>query len=292
MILVTGATGNVGREVVKLLLAEGTDVAAVTRNAGQTVLPAAASLVIGDPSQPETITSAFHDVDAIFLVPRAVGHATAELLSLAANQGVKRVVGVSAVTVEYGGGYERFAEEFKKFEETVRASGLQWTFLRCSQFASNALIWAPQIRAGNVVRGAYGDAAVSPIHPRDIASVGVQALLDPKFAGHTYALTGPESLSQRDQVRRIGEAIGAPLSWQEVAPEQIREAVIRQGAPEEIPDRMLGYLAECIRQPGPSTDVVEQLLGHGARTFSEWASENAAAFGGSDKQPLSVQQLA
>jgi len=182
------------------------------------------------------------------------------------------------VTVEYGGGYRRFAEEFKAVEDAAKASGLQWTFLRCAQFDTNALVWAPQIRASRIVRGAYGDAAVSPIHPRDIASVGARALVDPDYAGHAYALTGPQSLSQRDQVRLIGEAVGVDLSWQEITPEQVRQAMISQGVPEEIPDRMLGYLAECLRRPGPSTGVVQELLGRPALTFAEWATENTGAF--------------
>lgn len=278
MILVTGATGNVGRELVTLLLAEGLNVSGVTRNPADAKLPPGVQLVGGDPSKPQTLASALKGVEAIFLVPRAVGDATAELLSLAAQQGVRRVVAVSAVTVEYGGGYRRFADEFKAVEGAAKASGLQWTFLRCAQFTTNALIWASQIRATDIVRGAYGDATVSPIHPRDIAAVGARALVDPECVGHAYALTGPQSLSQRDQVRLIGQAVGVNLSWQEITPEQVRQAMTAQGIPKEIPDRMLGYLAECLRQPGPSTNVVQQLLSRPALTFAKWATENAAAF--------------
>ena len=278
MILITGATGNVGREVVKLLLEDGEKVAAVTRNPAAAALPDGTQVEEGNPSRPQTLASALRGVEAILLSPRAVGDAAAELLSLAARQGVRRVVVLSAVTVAYGGGYRRFAEAFESVEEAAKASGLQWTFLRCAQFATNALVWAPQIRATGVVRGAYGDAAVSPIHPRDIAAVGARALLEPQHAGHAYALTGPQSLSQRDQVRLIGEAIGVALSWQEIPAGQVRQAMIAQGVPEEIPDRMLGYLAECLRQPGPSTAVVQQILGRPALGFAEWAAENAAAF--------------
>lgn len=278
MILVTGATGNVGRELVKLLLAEGVQVAAITRDPANAALPADTHIIGGDPSHPTTLASALNGVQAIFLVPRAVGDAAAELLSLAAKQGVQRVVMVSAVTVEYGGGYKRFAEAFKAVEDAIKASGLSWTFLRCAQFSTNALIWAPQIRATGAVRGAYGDAAVSPIHPRDIAAVGVRALLDAGHSEHARALTGPQSLSQRDQVRLIGEAIGVDLPWEEVSHEQARQGMIAQGAPEEIPDRMLGYLAECLRQPGPSTTVVQDILGRPATPFAQWATENATAF--------------
>jgi uncharacterized protein YbjT (DUF2867 family) len=278
MILITGATGNVGREAVKLLRDDGKKVAAVTRNPDPARLPDGSLVVEGDPSRPATLASALGGVEAILLSPRAVGNAAAELLSLAARQGVQRVAVLSAVTVEYGGGYRRFAEAFKAVEDAAKASGLQWTFLRCAQFASNALVWAPQIRAGDVVRGAYGDAAVSPIHPRDVAAIAARALLDPRHASQAYALTGPQSLSQRDQVRLIGEAIGAALAWQEISAEQVRQAMIAHGVPKEIPDRMLGYLAECVRQRGPSTATVQQVLGRPALTFADWAAENAAAF--------------
>src|SRR5258706_2804399 len=122
MILVTGATGNVGRELVKLLLAEGVQVAAITRDPANAALPADTHIIGGDPSHPTTLASALNGVQAIFLVPRAVGDAAAELLSLAAKQGVQRVVMVSAVTVEYGGGYKRFAEAFKAVEDSIKDS--------------------------------------------------------------------------------------------------------------------------------------------------------------------------
>jgi uncharacterized protein YbjT (DUF2867 family) len=278
MILVTGATGNVGREVVKLLLDGGQKVAAVTRNPAAATLPAAAKTVGGDPSKPNTLKSAFGGIESVFLSPRALGDAAAELLALAAEQGVQRAVLLSAVTVEHGGGHRRFADQFKAVEDAVKASGLQWTLLRCADFASNARVWAPQIRSNGIVRGAYGDAATSTIHERDIAAVGVRALVDSGHDEHTYVLTGPQSLTQRDKVRLIGEAIGKELLWEEISPEQVRQAMIARGVPEDVPDRMLGYLADCVQQPGPSSDSVEQILGRPALTFAEWAVEHAADF--------------
>jgi uncharacterized protein YbjT (DUF2867 family) len=278
MILVTGASGNVGRELLKILSKEGATVAAITRDPAKAALPAGIRIVGGNPSEPNTLERTLDGVEAIFLVPRAVGSAATDLLSLAAKHGARRVVVVSAVTVEYGGGYKRFAEAFKAVEDASKASGLEWTFLRCAQFDSNALIWAPQIRGSGAVRGAYGDAVASPIHPRDVAAVGALALLDERHAGQAFALTGPDALSQREQVRLIGEAIDAELPWHEMSPEQVRQAMIAQGAPADVPDRMLGYLAECLQRPGPSTSVVQDILGRPAISFAEWAKENAAAF--------------
>ena len=218
MILVTGATGNVGRELVKLLLDSGEEVGAVTRDPGSTAVPAGARVVFGDPSRPTTLIPRLRDVEAILLSPRAVGHGAAALLSLAGEHGARRVVLLSAVTVEYPAGEARFADGFKAAEDIVKGCGLDWTLLRCSDFDANALAWASQIRQGGVVRGAYGGAATSSIHERDIAAVAASALASHAHGGRSYVLTGPQSLTQRDKVRLIGEAIGTELSFQEVSP--------------------------------------------------------------------------
>jgi uncharacterized protein YbjT (DUF2867 family) len=283
MILVTGATGNVGREVVNLLLEGGEKVVAVTRNPATAALPEGAHVVAGDFSRPQMLTSKLDDVEAIFISPRALGDATAgpataELLKLAAERGARRVVVVSAVTVEFGGGYQRFADAFKEVEDAAKASGLQWTILRCADFAANAMAWAPQIRRAGVVRGVYGDGATSTIHERDIAAVSARVMVDDTHVGRTYVLTGPQSLTQRDKVYLIGKAIDKDVPWIEVMPEQFRQAMLAQGIPEDVPDRVIGYWASSIQHPGPSSDDVERLLGHPALTFAEWATEHAAAF--------------
>jgi uncharacterized protein YbjT (DUF2867 family) len=283
MILVTGATGNIGHEVVNLLLDGGEKVVAVTRHPATAALPDGAHVVGGDPSRPQTLMSALHGIEAVFLSPRALGDATAgaataELLKLAAELGARRVVVLSAVTVGYGGGYQHFADAFKAAEDEARASGLQWTILRCSEFDSNSLVWAPQIRATGKVKGAYGEAATSPVHNLDVAAVSARTLVDDAHAGHTYVLTGPQSLTQCDRVRLIGEAIGKQVHWEEISPQQVREAMLAQGVPEDVPDRLLGYLASLDQQPGPSSTDVSQVLGRPAFTFAEWAVEHAAAF--------------
>ncbi|MGW1772118.1 NAD(P)H-binding protein [Streptomyces sp. NPDC002104] len=277
MFLVIGATGSVGREVVGLLSEAGEKVAAVTRDPAAT-LPVGALMVIGDPSKSDSLAGLPDGIEAVLLSPRAVGGGAAELLSLAARRGARRVVVLSSSTVEHPAGYRRFADHFRWVEDTARDSGLEWTFLRCADFAANALAWAPQIRATGVVRGAYGDAATSPIHHRDIAEVAVRALVDAGHTGHAYLLTGPQSLDQRAKARIIGDAIGRDVPFLELTPEQVREALLAQGLPEDVPDRLLGSLADYANTPGPSTDTVERLLGRPGLTFTEWATDNAAAF--------------
>jgi uncharacterized protein YbjT (DUF2867 family) len=268
-----------------LLVAGGEQVAAVTRHPATSVLPAGALVVEGNPTRSQALMLAFSGVEAILISPRALGdatagEATAELLMLAAERGVKRVVVLSALTVEHGGGYQRFADAFKAVEDAAKASGLQWTFLRSSDYASNALAWMPQIRQAGIVRGVYGDGATSTIHEHDVAAIAALTLLDTDavHAGHSYVLTGPQSLSQRDKLRIIGEAIGRAVLWQEIAPEQFRQALLAQGVPADVPDRMIGYWGSLAEHPSPATFEVERLLGRPALTFADWASEHAAAF--------------
>ncbi|HEX4215475.1 MAG TPA: NAD(P)H-binding protein [Candidatus Dormibacteraeota bacterium] len=280
MIMVTGATGNIGREVVRGLLEAGEQVAAVTRDPTSAALPGGALLVPGDPSQPETLGPAVRDVEALLLIPRAVGTATAELLSLARERGVERVVLVSATTVTHGGGDERFANALRAAEDAVRASGLRWTILNCADFSLNAMVWASQIRTGDAVRGAFGDAVTSPIHEHDLSEVAVRALTEAGHAGRAHLLTGPQPLSQRDRVRLIGSAIGRDLVWEETSSEEVRGAMIGAGLPEEAPDRLLGYLAGHVRRPGPTSTAVGEILARPPLTFAEWAAHHARAFRG------------
>jgi uncharacterized protein YbjT (DUF2867 family) len=278
MILVTGAGGVVGRAVMKLLLDEGTAVAAVTRGHETTRLPRNVEVVTGDLSRPQWLEPALEGVEAIQISPRATGPGLGELLKLAVGQGVRRVVLLSATTVEHPAGEPRFAAQFKLAEDLVAGSGLEWTVLRLADFAANALAWAPQIKAGDVVRGAYGEAATAPIHEADIAEVAVQALRSEAHSGSVHTLTGPQLLDQHEKVRILGAAVGRALSFQELAPEQVRQGMLAQGLPEEVPARLLGSLADYASRPGPVTRAVEDLLGRPALTFADWARDNASVF--------------
>src|ERR1022692_3004947 len=179
MILVTGATGNVGREVVKLLLASGEEVGAVTRDPGSAAVPAGAQVVGGDPSRPATLTSALPNVEAVLLSPRAVGHAAAEFLSLAGEHGARRVVLLSALTVQYPAGEARFADAFKAAEDVVTGCGLDWTLLRCADFAANALAWAPQTRQAARLAGPLRQAAGTVLRRRPAGAGPARAHLRP-----------------------------------------------------------------------------------------------------------------
>ncbi|MEV5652264.1 NAD(P)H-binding protein [Nocardia sp. NPDC052254] len=278
MIVVIGATGTIGREVIGLLTAAGAEVTALTRTPATAGLPTDARVIEADPSAAPIPETAWHGVDSVLLSSRAIMASAGDLLAAADRHGARRVVVISASSVEYPVGEPRFAEGFRRLESAAIGSGLAWTLLRCADFDANALSWAPQIRAGNIVRGAYGDAAASPIHQRDVAEVAVRALTADGHSGHSYLLTGPRSLTQRARVHLIGAAIGRELSFLELPPDQIRAAMAAQGLSEEIVARSLGSLAGYAAAPGPTTDTVEQLLGRPALDFGAWAAADAPAF--------------
>ena len=152
------------------------------------------------------------------------------------------------------------------------------TILRCADFAANTLAWAGQIRATGTVRGAYPGARTSTVDERDVAAVAALALTQPHHAGQTYPLTGEQSLSQPDKVAALSAALGRPLSFAEAAPDEIRRGMLAAGLPDEVPDRLLGSLADYAREPGPTTDAVRRLLGRPARTYATWATDHRAAF--------------
>ncbi|MDX3520073.1 NAD(P)H-binding protein [Streptomyces scabiei] len=279
MIVLTGANGVVGRQVMSLLLRKGTAVGAVTRGAGAAAFPDGVRPLKGDLFHPQWAEEDLADVEALLISPRATGPGLGELLRLAAGQGVRRAVLLSATTVEYPAGEARFAAQFRQAEGLVRGSGLEWTVLRLADFAANTLAWAPQIGAGDVVRGAHGRAATSPLHETDIAEVAERALVGDLSGGSTHTLTGPHSLTQAEKVRLLGAALGRELSFRELPPEHVRQGMLAQGLPEEVPDRLLGSLADYALRPGPTTGTVQELLGRPARTFAAWARENAPAFG-------------
>jgi uncharacterized protein YbjT (DUF2867 family) len=271
MILVTGATGVVGRHAVRLLVEQGAKVAAVTRDP-HADLPADTQLV--HPSEVATLQG----VEAILLSPRATGAAAVGLLAHARETGTTRVVVLSSLTVPYPAGHARFRQQFQAVENLAQESGLDWTILRCADFAANTLAWAGQIQATGAVRGAYPAARTSTIDERDIAAVAALALTQPDHTGQTYLLTGEQSLSQPEKVAALGAALDRTLSFVEATPDEIRRGMLAAGLPDEVPDRLLGSLADYAREAGPTTDTVRRLLGRPARTYATWAEEHSAAF--------------
>jgi uncharacterized protein YbjT (DUF2867 family) len=155
---------------------------------------------------------------------------------------------------------------------------MQWTFLRPGMFAANALgWWAPQIRAGNVVRWPHLAAPTAPIDERDIAAVAVRALCEDKHAGAEYILTGPQSLSQSEQISTIAGAIGRSLRLEEISPEDAKCELLTL-MPAVVVNMLLDAWAAALGQAAYVTSTVEEITGLPARTFRVWATDHAAEF--------------
>lgn len=273
MFLVTGATGNVGGQVLRQLVAAGQQVRALTRHPERATLPDGVEAVRGDLTDPESLDAALDGVQRVFLFP--VADAVDGFLAVARRQGVRRIVVLSSLAA---GMDNRIGRGHLVVERAVEAAGVEWTHLRPGAFALNAIWqWGHSIRAGGVVRAAYGDAALAPVHEADIAAVATAALLHDGHAGHRYGLTGPQSLTHREQVAVIGQAIGRDIPFVELSPQEAREQLVG-GMPEEIADTLLDLWAGSVGGPATVLPTVEQVTGRPARTFAQWAAEHADAF--------------
>jgi len=163
-------------------------------------------------------------------------------------------------------------------ERLIKRSGLDWTMLRSSGFATNLYQWAPQIRDGDVVRAPYARATRSLIDGRDIAGVAVRALVEGGHEAATYALTGPDSLTTVEQVQTIAQAIGRPLRVEERPPGEAREQLLGWLPADADADGVLDVWASFVTHPEPVTATVEEITGTPARSLHEWALAHADAF--------------
>ncbi|MDQ2788198.1 MAG: nucleoside-diphosphate sugar epimerase [Pseudonocardiales bacterium] len=279
-ILVTGATGKIGGQVVVQLLGTGAVVRALTRKPDATALPDGVEVVGGDLSDADTLDTALEGVDAVFLVfPTLQADDAAPAVIAKITEHVGRIVYLSAAGVaenpnENAGG---IIGSHARVERLIEQSGMEWTFLRPSGFAANTLMWADQIRAGNVLRWFYGAATRTLIHEHDIGAVAVRTLTEEGHGGKWYHLTGPSQLTQGEQAHAIGEAIGRPVRFEELAPEIARQELFG-GMPATLVDSILKGQAEMVRHPEPVTSTVKDLTGARARTFQQWAADHASDF--------------
>lgn len=277
-ILVTGATGNVGRQVASQLLASDAQVRALTRNPEVADLPPGVEVVRGDLTVPETLDACLDSVDAVFLVWVAPADAVAAVVDRIA-QHARRIVFLSSPHRTPHPFFQQpnpLALLHAEIERLIEASGLRWTFLRPGMFAANCLSWwAPQIRAGDVVRWPYAAAPTAAIDERDIAAVAIRALLEDAHNGAEYVLTGPQSLSQLEQVITIGDVIGRPLRFEEMSSEAARREL---PFPAPAVDMLLNAWAAATDQPALVTQTVTEITGRSARTFREWVSDHAEEF--------------
>lgn len=281
-ILVTGATGVVGRPLVDSLVKAGAFVRAVTRDALSIWSEASVTAISGDPGTPDTLAEALVGVDALFLHPRAVGQAAGRLLEIAKSQGVKRVVVLSATNVEepledqpsrYNGDHNR------EVEAAALASGLECISLRASYFATNAIrSWAGQIITQDTVYGPYAEMAEAPIDPADLGEIAARALLTDYYVGETMALTGPASITHAEMVQTIGQVLGRPLRYVEVPPDHALEAMTEGGLPVAFVEALLRRYAKLSGRPAQVSTDGRRVLGRPPCSFADWAKANANAF--------------
>ncbi len=275
-ILVTGSTGTIGRQVVSQLLSTDAQVRAMTRNPDAADLPSGVEVVRGDLTDPASLDRCLEGIEAVFLVWTAPAAAVPGAVERIAKQ-ARRAVFLTAPHKTPHPLFQQtnpMAAMHAEIERRIAASGLQWTFLRPGMFAANALSWwGPQIRSGDVVRWPYADVPTAPIHERDVAAVAVRALLEEGHEGAEYVLTGPESLSHREQVITIGEGIGRPLRFEEISPEEARREL---PFPAPAMDMLLKAWAAALGHPALVTSTVEEITGRPARTFRDWVADHAA----------------
>ena len=280
MLLITGATGNVGRPLVSELAAAGASVRALTRHPETADLPEGVDVVAGDLAHPDSVSDALDGVTAIFLNPAAVGHSLPRLLELAAERGVRRVVLLSSDAIGDGENHDDpLAAWHLGLERAVEASGLAWTILRCEEFAVNVIQqWAGQIRYAGAVHEAYADAANAVIDERDVAAVAAQALLHDGHAGRRYSLTGPQSISRTGMVSVISTVLGRRVRFQPVPREAALQAMVGNGLPQPIAESVLTIRERSVDGQAHISTAVAELTGKPARSFEQWVADHAEAF--------------
>jgi uncharacterized protein YbjT (DUF2867 family) len=292
--LVIGSTGHVGSQVVTQLSDRGVRVRAMTRKPGSAHLPLQVEVAHGDLTLPETLEPVLNGVDSVFLVWTAPPTTFAQVLERIAQR-VRRIVFLSAPLKTPHPFFQQpnatrvLAEQM---EQSILASGLEWTFLRPGMFASNsAHWWGQQLRGGDLIRWPYLDVPTAPIDPRDIAAIGVRALLEDGHAGAEYVLTGPESLTQREQISTIGSVLGRSFRIEEMTPDEARKELVSvmdwgmapATSVSAVIEKLLSAWGAAAGLPAFVSPTFAEITGFPPRTFREWACDHAGEFPACEK---------
>jgi len=283
MLLVTGATGHIGRELARELDAKGARFRVLVRDRARAAgLPEPAERVVGDLGEPATLTAALDGVQGLFLLVPGIGlEHTENVLAAALAAGVRRIVYVSSYAV-IGDPIPAMGRWHHEREQLIRGSGIPATILRPTGFMTNAFDWLPTLRAEGCVLDPIGPGRAAPIDPADIAAVAALALIEDGHEGREYLLTGGESFTVAEQVRILAEAIGRDI---EVRPVATPAEAVRFRYPDGAPPKLAEALVEgltLMRQDtvGVRSDTVRHLLGREPETFANWCARNAQAFRG------------
>ncbi|WP_405841752.1 SDR family oxidoreductase [Streptomyces sp. NBC_01518] len=272
MIVVTGATGNVGRALVRLLDKEGVPVTAVARHIGEAQVPPGVRTVAADLAEPDGLRGAFEGAEALFLL--VAGERPYDILDVAKSAGVREVVLLSSQGA--GTRPEAYAHP-RRFEAAVRESGLDWTILRSGGLDSNAFAWAGSIRAGRTAAAPFGDVGLPFVDPDDVAAVAAAALLTHAHTGATYTLTGPAPTTPHARAAAIATALGEPVTFAEQTRAEAHELMARF-MPLPVVEGTLALLGEPTEEEQRVSPDVERVLGRAPGTFAGWAERNVVAF--------------
>jgi uncharacterized protein YbjT (DUF2867 family) len=280
MIVVTGATGNVGRPLVQLLAEAGEKVTAVSRRVTNADVPAGGRAVPADLADAAALRPALEGADAVFLAPAgdllASAGSPGGLIGVIKQSGVRRVVLLSSQASHTRPQAISHAR-LRDFEHAVTTSGPNWTVLRPGGFASNAFAYSPSIRAARTVAAPFGDVGLPLVDPAEVAEVAAAALRDDHHDGRTYVLTGPSLVSPRQQAAALGTALGAELDFTELTRDQALATMV-QFMPEAVAQGTLDILGAPTQEEQSISPDVEKILSRAPRTFAEWAQRNIAAF--------------
>jgi uncharacterized protein YbjT (DUF2867 family) len=264
-VLVTGATGNIGRMVVTELRKLGADdVRALTVNPRRAARPAGVSVFPGFLGRPSSVAAALEGVDVMYLAPHPP--TVTEICRLAARAGVGRIVDLAGPR----GGI------WQPIEDAVENSGVPYTHLEPGEFMANATIWAPQIRAGDEIRDAYPDATNAPIAQEDVAAAAAHILLTAGHDGKSYPLTGPSALSRRQMVTLLGEALGRPLTYVELTRDQAQPLFTETQGP--AASWYLDGLDQLTRHPRTALHPSSEITGRPATPYLTWARAHTDLF--------------
>jgi uncharacterized protein YbjT (DUF2867 family) len=276
MILVTGATGNVGRELVRRLAADGEEVVAlIRRDQDRARLPAGVQGLVGDLNRPETMAPALPGVRAAHLLAGYDG--LSDLLGAMRRAGVARVTLQSSSAVPSGDMTNAVARYHILSEQAIRDSGLAWTFIQPNSFMTNTLRWLPQLRAGDTIRLPFAEVPIATIDPADIAEVAAAALTTDRHEGRSYRLSGPESLLPAEQVAILGRALGRDLRLEPMSNEEAR-AEMSASMPAEYVDAFLSFFVDGTIDESTVLPTVQEILGRPPRRFEDWARAHADLF--------------
>ena len=281
MILVTGATGNIGRELVRELDEKHADYRILVRDPARAAgLPDRSARVVADLGDPATLIPAFDGADKVFLLTPGIGtEHTAHAVAAAKAAGVEHIVHLSSFNV-LGDPMPAMGRWHHQREQIVRDSGVPATFLRPGGFMTNAFDWIPTIRAGRYVIDPVGPGRYAPIDPADIAAVTALTLTENGHDGKCYVPTGDELMTVAEQVQILAKATGLDIEVHEAAtPAEAVQARFPNGAPPVLAEAIAeGFQLMRADTVGFRTDTVEQLLGRRPRTFADWCARNADAF--------------